>query len=90
MALSGATILGQSRAGSDGTEGVLPIPQTPIITRTSPSDCLVPYPGHLLRGEVLPFCRGAVSVLYIPRVNVKTVLFQIIQFSTKFRGQNSV
>ena len=36
--LSGATILGQS---GPGNEGVLHIPQTSSITRTSPLDCLV-------------------------------------------------
>ena len=48
MALSGATILGQSRPGSNGNEGVLHIPQSSSITGTSPSDCLVSYQGHLL------------------------------------------
>ena len=55
--LSGATTLGQSGPGSDGNEGVLCIP------RTSPSDHLVSYPGHLL-GRRLPLCREAVSVFY--------------------------
>ena len=48
MALSGATTPGQSGPGSDGNEGVLRIPQSPSITGTSPSDCLVSYPGHSL------------------------------------------
>ena len=39
-ALSGAT--------TPGNEGVLHIPQSPGITGTSPSDCLVSYPGHSL------------------------------------------
>ena len=41
--------------------------------------------SRTLVGVVLPLCRGAVGV------NVKTVLFQIIQFSisTQFTGQNS-
>ena len=46
-ALSGATMRGQSGPGSNGNEGVLHIPQGPSITGTSPSDCLVSYPGHL-------------------------------------------
>ena len=46
MGLSGATILGQSGPGSNGNEGVLCIPQSPSITGTSPSDCLVSYPAH--------------------------------------------
>ena len=37
---------GQSGPGSDGNEGVLRIPQSSCITGTSPSDCLVSYPGH--------------------------------------------
>ena len=48
MALSGATTPGQSGPGSNGNERVLRIPQSSSITGTSPSDCLMPYPGHLL------------------------------------------
>ena len=40
--LSGAITPGQS----DSNEGVLCIPQSSIITGTSPSDCLVSYLGH--------------------------------------------
>ena len=50
IALSGATILGQSGPRSSGNEGVLHIPQSPSITGNSPSDCLVSYPGHLFGG----------------------------------------
>ena len=50
MALSGATTLGKSGPGSNGNEGVPRIPQGPSITGTSPSDCLVLYPGHSLGG----------------------------------------
>ena len=64
--LLGATPSSQSGPGSDGDEGVLLIPQNPSITGTSLSDCLVSYLGHLLRGRVLPLCRGAVSVFYSP------------------------
>ena len=46
--LSSATTLGQSGPGSDGNKGVLRIPQSSSITGTSPSDCLVWYPEHLL------------------------------------------
>ena len=46
--LSGATTLGQSGPGSNGSEEMLRIPQSPSITRTSPSDCLVSYLGHSL------------------------------------------
>ena len=44
--LAGATISGWSEPGSDSNEGVLRAPQSPNITGTSPSDCLVSYPGH--------------------------------------------
>ena len=46
--LSGATTLGQSEPGSNGNKGVPHIPQSSNITGTSPSDCLVSYPGHSL------------------------------------------
>ena len=48
MALSGATTPGQSGSGSDGNEGVLRITQSSSTVGTSPSDCLVSYPGHSL------------------------------------------
>ena len=37
---------GQSGPGSDGSKGVLHIPQNSNIIGTSPSDCLVLYPEH--------------------------------------------
>ena len=46
--LSGATTPDQSGPGSDGNKGVLRIAQSTSITGTSPSDCLVSYPGHTL------------------------------------------
>ena len=46
--LSGAITLGQSGPGSDGNKGVLFILQSSSIPGTSPSDCLVSYPGHSL------------------------------------------
>ena len=64
--ISGTTIPGQSRPGSDGNKGVLCIPQSPSIAGTSPSDCLVSYPGHSLRGRVLPLCKEAVGEFYSP------------------------
>ena len=63
------------------------IPQSPCIAGTSPSDCLVSYAGHSLGGgsypsaEVLSVYSIAPTDRAIHRVNVKTVLFQIIQFS---------
>ena len=40
--------------GSDGNVGVLRIPQSSSIAGTSPSDCLVSYPGHSLEGGSYP------------------------------------
>ena len=54
--LSSATTPGQSGPGSDGNEGVVRIPQNSSINGTSPSDCLLSYPGHLL-GESYPTAR---------------------------------
>ena len=66
-ALSVATIPDQSGPESNGNEGELNIPQSPSITGTSSSNCLVSYPGHQLDGGgVLPLYRGAVSVFYSP------------------------
>ena len=48
--LSGVTTPSQSRFGSDGNKGVLCVPQNASIIGTSPSDCLVSYPGHSLGG----------------------------------------
>ena len=65
-AISGATIPGQSRPGSNDNERVFRIPQIPSITGTSPSNCLVPYPGHSSVVGGLTLCRGTVSVFYNP------------------------
>ena len=64
-ALSGATTPGQSGPGSNGNEGVFRIPQSPSITGTLPSDCLVSYRGHSF-GRGLTPCRGTVGVFYSP------------------------
>ena len=66
MALSDAITTDQSGPGSNGNEGVLRIPQSSSIAGTSPSDCLVSYPGHSLGGGVLPLCREAIDVFYSP------------------------
>ena len=60
--LSGATTPGQRGLEKNGNEKVSHIPQ---ISKTGAllSDGLVSYPGHSLR-EALPFCRGAVGVIY--------------------------
>ena len=52
--ISDATIPGQSEPGSSVIEGVLHISQSPSITGTSPSDCLVSYLGHSLRRGSYP------------------------------------
>ena len=52
--LSGATTPSQSGPGSVGNEGVLRIPPNFSITGTSPSDCLVSYPGNSLDGGSYP------------------------------------
>ena len=53
--LSGATTPGQSGPEDDDSEGVLHISQSSNITGTSPSDCLVSYPGpSLVRGGAYP------------------------------------
>ena len=64
-ALSGATTLGQSGFWSDDNEGELSIPQSPSITGTLSSDCLVSYTGHSL-GGVLLLCRDTVGIFYSP------------------------
>ena len=86
---------GQSGPGTNGNEGVLHIPHSPSITGTSPSDFIVSYPGHSWGGYPCAELQSVYSTVptdwAIDRVNVKTVLFQIIQFSisTQFRCQNS-
>ena len=55
----------ESGPGTNGNEGVFCNPQSSSITGTSPSDCLVSYPGHWL-GIVSPLGREAVGVFYTP------------------------
>ena len=95
-ALSGATIPDQSGSGSNGNEGVLYISQRSSIIGNLPSDCSVSYPGYSLgrsypSAEVQSVYSTAPADWAIHKVNVKTVLFQIIQFSTstQFRCQKS-
>ena len=56
-ALSGATIPDLSGPGSDVNEGMLCIPQSPIITGTSSSDCLVSCTRKLVGGSLTPLQR---------------------------------
>ena len=63
--------LGQSGPGSNGNEGVLRIPQSPSITGTSPTHCLVSYTGHSLG--------GGVSVFYSPSwLGKRVYIFEIL------------
>ena len=48
------TTLGRGGAGSDGSKGVLYIPQNSSITENSPKDRFELYPGHLFE-ESYPF-----------------------------------
>ena len=60
--LSGSATPGQREPKSDGNKGVLCIPQSYSITGTSPSDCLVSYPGHSL-GDSYPLQRCSQCIL---------------------------
>ena len=89
-ALSGATTMGQSGPESNGNEVVLHIRQS--ITGTSPSNCLMSYLEHSLRGLTpLQRCGWCILQPQPTELNVKTVLFQVIQFSIsmRFKCQNS-
>ena len=61
--LSGATITGQNGLGSDSNEEALHISQSSSITGTSPSDCLMSNPGHLL-GGVGSYLSGEMQSVY--------------------------
>ena len=75
--LSGITTPGLSGPGSDGNKGVLHIPQTLRITKTSRSDCLMSHAGHSL--GVLPLCRDVVGVFYrLSRLGHKTLVEGIL------------
>ena len=49
--LSDATNPGQIGPESDGNEGVLHVSRSSRLTEASPSDCLMSYQGHWLRGS---------------------------------------
>ena len=61
--LSGDPVPGQNGPGSNSHEEVLHISHSSSITGTSPSDCLLSYPGYSF-GRVLPLCREAVGVFW--------------------------
>ena len=67
--LSGAITSGHSGPGSDGNKRVLRIPQSSSIIGTSPSDCLVLYPGHLLVGGVLALLQRNSRCILQPQPN---------------------
>ena len=49
--------------GSDGNKEVLRIPQRSSTAGTSPSDCLVSYPGHSFGGGLTPLQRCSQCIL---------------------------
>ena len=51
MTLSGVITLGKSGHGSNGNERVIRTPQNSSNPGTSPSNCLVSYPGHRMWGS---------------------------------------
>ena len=61
--LSGATPPGQSGAGNYDNEGVFHIPESSNISETTPSDCLVSYPGHSWGGTLTFLQRGSRCIL---------------------------
>ena len=91
--LSGATTLGPREPGSDGNEGVLCIPQSSSIIRTSPSDCFVSYPGHSLGGDLTPLQRCSRYILQ-PQLTGQSVFWDeqgilFINYLEKGRTINS-
>ena len=86
--LSGATTPSQSGPGSDGNEGVLRIPQSSSIARTSLTDCIVSYPGHSWAGDVLPLSRDAVGLFYCPsRLSNVLILIYESRMLKKYLGK---
>ena len=58
---------------SDGNKGVFCIPQSSSITGTSPSDCLVLYPGHSLGVGLTPLQKCSRCILQ-PQPTGQTIL----------------
>ena len=71
----GASTRGKSGPGSNTNKGILHIPQSPSITGTSPSDCLVSYRGHLLMRRVLLLSSEVVGIFYNPSRLGKPVFY---------------
>ena len=74
--LSGATILGQSRPGSNGNKEVFHIPQSSCITVGSPSDCLVSYPRYSV--EVFYSCEKRLSLYFTGPTNLTEFHFRLM------------
>ena len=71
--LSGATTLDNSGPGSNDNKGMLCIPQSSSIIRTSLSNCFVSYPGHSLGEGLTPPQRCSWCVLQ-PQPTVQSVV----------------
>ena len=52
--------------GAMAMKGYSAFPKAPALLETSPSDCLVSYPGHSLGEGSYPSAEGAVGVFYSP------------------------
>ena len=50
------------RPGSDGSEGVLRIPQSPNFTGATPSSCFVTHLGHSLKES---YSSGEMQLVYL-------------------------
>ena len=73
--LSGATSAGHNGPESNGNKGILRIPQSSSITGTTPSDCLVSYPGHSLGVESCPSAKKQSVYFTAPADWAKIFLF---------------
>ena len=73
--LSGATTLGQSGPGSDGNEGGTLHSWSSSMIGTSPSDCLVSYPGRFL-GESYPSAEMQSMYSAAPATNLQKIILE--------------
>ena len=81
--LSGATTLGLSGPGSNGNKEILSIPQSSIITGSSPSNGLVSYLGHSFWvGGLTPLERCSQHILQLQLIGL--VKNQKVNFSISF------
>ena len=79
--LSGATTSGQSRTGSDGSEGVIRIPENSSIARASPSVCLVSYPGHSIERGLTLLQRCSRCILKPKSTGLHTLLSILVNIN---------